>query len=55
MVAHRIADLRILRLIRQWLRAGILESNEWHETDRGTPQGAGITPRTQKVTSALIA
>src|ERR1700751_840796 len=32
MVAHRIADQRILRLIRQWLRAGILESNEWHET-----------------------
>ena len=44
MVAHRIADPRILRLIRQWLRAGILESNEWHETDRGTPQGAGISP-----------
>jgi RNA-directed DNA polymerase len=39
-VAHRIGDPRILRLIRQWLRAGILESNEWHETDRRTPQGA---------------
>jgi hypothetical protein len=24
-----------------WLEAGILESGEWHETDRGTPQGAG--------------
>src|SRR5262245_15377997 len=44
MVAHRIADPRILRLIRQWLRAGILENNEWHETERGTPQGAGISP-----------
>ncbi len=44
MVAHRIADPRILRLIRQWLRAGILESNEWRETDRGTPQEAGISP-----------
>jgi retron-type reverse transcriptase len=42
-VAHRIADPRILRLIRQWLEAGILESDEWHETDRGTPQGAGIS------------
>ena len=39
-----IADPRILRLIRQWLEAGILESDEWHETDRGTPQGAGISP-----------
>ena len=44
MLAHRIADPRILRLIRQWLEAGILESHEWHETDRGTPQGAGISP-----------
>jgi group II intron reverse transcriptase/maturase len=44
MVAHRIADPRILRLIRQWLRAGILESGEWSETVEGTPQGAGISP-----------
>ena len=39
MLAHRIADPRVLRLIRMWLEAGILESGEWHETDRGTPQG----------------
>jgi group II intron reverse transcriptase/maturase len=44
MLAHRIADPRVLRLIRMWLEAGILESGEWHETDRGTPQGAGISP-----------
>ena len=44
MLAHRIADRRILRLIRMWLEAGILESGEWCETDRGTPQGAGISP-----------
>lgn len=44
MVAHRIADPRILRLIGLWLRAGILESGEKQETDRGTPQGAGISP-----------
>ncbi|MGY4298728.1 hypothetical protein ACVWXN_006823 [Bradyrhizobium sp. i1.4.4] len=44
MVAHRIADPRILRLIELWLRAGVLESGEKQETDRGTPQGAGISP-----------
>lgn len=44
MVAHRIADPRILRLIELWLRAGVLESDVWHETERGTPQGAGISP-----------
>ncbi|MCW8308848.1 reverse transcriptase domain-containing protein [Acidiphilium sp. PA] len=44
MLAHRIADPRILRLVRMWLEAGILESDEWRETDRGTPQGAGISP-----------
>lgn len=44
MMAHRIADPRILRLVERWLRAGVLESDAWHETDRGTPQGAGISP-----------
>jgi hypothetical protein len=33
-----------MRLIRLWLKAGVLESGEWHETVEGTPQGAGISP-----------
>jgi len=44
MIAHRIADPRVLRLIRLWLKAGVLEGGEWHETVEGTPQGAGISP-----------
>jgi len=44
MVAHRVADRRLLRLIGQWLRAGVLEGLEWRETLEGTPQGAGISP-----------
>jgi group II intron reverse transcriptase/maturase len=44
MVAHRIADPRVLRLIDQWLKAGVMESGQWFETVEGTPQGAGISP-----------
>ena len=44
MLGHRIADRRILRLVRQWLRAGVFDSGVWQSTDEGTPQGAGISP-----------
>jgi RNA-directed DNA polymerase len=44
MVAHRIADPRVLRLIRQWLKAGVMESGKRIEVTEGTPQGAGISP-----------
>jgi group II intron reverse transcriptase/maturase len=44
MLAHRIADTRVLRLIRKWLKAGVLESKQWKESTQGTPQGAGISP-----------
>jgi group II intron reverse transcriptase/maturase len=41
---HRIADRRILRLIKKWLRAGVSEDEEWSKTEVGTPQGAVISP-----------
>lgn len=41
---HRIADRRILRLIRKWLRAGVSEKGTWSKTTVGTPQGAVISP-----------
>jgi len=44
MLAHRIADRRVLRLIERWLKAGILESGKWQSTEIGTPQGSGISP-----------
>ena len=41
--------------IRRWLKAGTVELGTWTPTPTGAPQGGPLTPRTQKVTSALIA
>lgn len=43
-VEHRIADPRVLRLIRKYLRAGVSEDGQWSKTEVGTPQGAVISP-----------
>jgi group II intron reverse transcriptase/maturase len=43
-VEHRVADQRILRLIRKWLQAGVSEEGQRSETKVGTPQGAVISP-----------
>jgi nucleoid DNA-binding protein len=41
---HRIGDQRILRLIDKWLQAGVLENGQWKPTEKGTPQGATLSP-----------
>jgi group II intron reverse transcriptase/maturase len=41
---HRIADPRIIRLIRKWLRAGVLEDGKVTVSERGTGQGSVISP-----------
>src|SRR6266849_1752412 len=41
---HRIGDRRITRLIRKWLKAGILEDGIVTVSDRGTGQGSVISP-----------
>jgi RNA-directed DNA polymerase len=43
-VEHRVADQRVLRLIRKWLKAGVSEDGKWSETKVGTPQGAVVSP-----------
>src|SRR5437660_12458651 len=43
-VEHRVADPCILRLIRKWLKAGVMEEGKWSEPQTGTPQGSVISP-----------
>jgi RNA-directed DNA polymerase len=53
LVAQRIADGRVLRLIQAMLKAGSYGQGRLFPTQRGTPQGSVITPLTQKVISAV--
>ena len=43
-IEHRVADNRVLRLIRKWLKAGVSEDGQWSETSKGTPQGSVASP-----------
>jgi RNA-directed DNA polymerase len=56
LIQRRISDPRVLKLLRGWLRAGVLDDGEWIEPGGlGTPQGGVMTPRTQKVTRHMRA
>ena len=41
---HRIGDKRVIRLIIKWLNAGVMESAQWRDNLRGTPQGSVVSP-----------
>ncbi len=43
-IEHRVADARLLRLIRKWLHAGVLEDGRLTQSEVGTVQGGSISP-----------
>jgi group II intron reverse transcriptase/maturase len=43
-IEHRIADKRVLRHIKKWLKAGVLEDGRLERVKEGTPQGGSISP-----------
>ena len=43
-IEHRVADTRVVRLIKKWLHAGVLEEGRIEQSELGTVQGGSISP-----------
>jgi len=43
-IEHRIADPRVIRHVKKWLNAGVLEQGRLLEQEEGVPQGGSVSP-----------
>jgi len=43
-IEHRVADARVIRLLKKWLHAGVLEDGQITRSELGTVQGGSISP-----------
>jgi RNA-directed DNA polymerase len=43
-IEHRVADARVVRLIKKWLHAGVLKDGQITRSELGTVQGGSISP-----------
>jgi retron-type reverse transcriptase len=44
LVGRRVGDVRVMRLIRAWLKAGVMEEGKVTHPVRGSPQGGVVSP-----------
>ena len=63
-IARRVSDAAMLTLIKTWLEMAVEETDKRgnkrrttvnKDRGKGTPQGAPVTPRTQKITCSRLA